>query len=58
MTHSRLVKPIIFYIIRLLEWSGLAWNVWHIPAERVATRNTVPRSVSEPRAAAPAARKG
>jgi stearoyl-CoA desaturase (Delta-9 desaturase) len=46
------------WVIRLLEWSGLAWNVWRIPAERVAARSTIPRSVSEPRAAAPAARKG
>ena len=42
------------YIIRLLEWSGLAWNVWRIPAERVAARSTIPRSASEPHSAAPA----
>jgi stearoyl-CoA desaturase (delta-9 desaturase) len=46
------------WVIRLLEWSGLAWNVWRVPAERVAARSTIPGSVSEPRVATPAARKG
>jgi stearoyl-CoA desaturase (Delta-9 desaturase) len=45
-------------IIRLLEWSGLAWNVWRIPAERVAAQSLLSRPVSESRAVSPAARKG
>lgn len=45
-------------VIRLLESSGLAWNVWRIPAERLAARSTIAGAVSEPRVAAPAARKG
>jgi stearoyl-CoA desaturase (delta-9 desaturase) len=28
------------YIIRLLEWTGLAWNVWRIPAESLKARLT------------------
>jgi stearoyl-CoA desaturase (delta-9 desaturase) len=28
------------YIIRLLEWTGLAWNVWRIPAESLKARVT------------------
>src|SRR6185295_9679778 len=44
------------YVIRLLEWSGLAWNVWRIPAERLAVRSTLTSSVSKDRSAVPAMR--
>jgi stearoyl-CoA desaturase (delta-9 desaturase) len=27
------------YIIRLLEWTGLAWNVWRIPTQRLNVRS-------------------
>jgi stearoyl-CoA desaturase (delta-9 desaturase) len=46
------------YVIRLLEWSGLAWNVRRIPAERLAARSTLTGSVSEDRSAAAAMREG
>jgi fatty-acid desaturase len=46
------------WVIRLIEWSGLAWNVWRIPAERVAARSTITGSVNEPRVVTPATRKG
>jgi len=46
------------YVIRLLEWSGLAWNVCRIPAERLAARSTPISSVSEDRSAAAAMREG
>jgi stearoyl-CoA desaturase (delta-9 desaturase) len=26
------------YIIRLLEWTGLAWDVWRVPAESLKAR--------------------
>jgi stearoyl-CoA desaturase (delta-9 desaturase) len=37
------------WVIRLLEWSGLATNVWRIPAERLAARTTTTRSVRDRR---------
>jgi hypothetical protein len=40
------------YIIRLLEWSGLAWNVCRVPAERLAARNPIAGLVGEYRSAA------
>jgi stearoyl-CoA desaturase (delta-9 desaturase) len=39
------------WVIRLLEWSGLATNVWRIPAERLAARSTITRSVRDRRSA-------